>query len=133
MKKIGLFILIMLLSIMINAKVRYDIFAMYSISVKQGKPTSIPKGYFIKIVKDKNILTLGDINKYSLYNKKITHNGFNTFERYDAIDKYDQRCVILFNEDASATDWWDKCAISICYENSDKAVVYLSKKPQTIE
>lgn len=131
MKKIFLTTLFIILTTIIYAqKTRYDIYATCTMNVDSGELTSDVVQNFIKIILENNTLMVGNSNTYNLYNKKTTADGFVIIERYDAIDKYQQRCKILFSTDNSA-DWSTKFTILIAYENKSIAMMYLSNEPKT--
>lgn len=89
------------------------------------------KQNFMTITQKETVLLVGESLSYELYNQKEWAEGFKIYSRYDAIDKYQQRCTILFQTNNSA-DWSTKYMIVITYENREESMVYLSREPEKI-
>lgn len=90
----------------------------------------ISENNLIDIILDGSTLKLGNQKVYSLFNRKVTNDGFIQVIHYDAVDGQNQRCEIKFITDSSA-DWATRNSILIWYkELSSKAKWYQSRDPQ---
>ena len=126
MRRFILFVFLTI-SFIVNAEIQYDIFATCPMKPSTGQPTGQVAQNFMKAILKGSQLSINN-NIYNLSNKTIEHDGFQTFEKYDAVDKYNQRCTIIFLTDDSA-EWYCKYAICIKYIGQDKAMMFLSNEP----
>lgn len=115
----------------LEARTEYSCFFSQDFNVKTGDVTNqVANNSLITIYLDGNKLILGD-KRYSLYNKRMSYDGFVTTTHYDAIDNANQRCKVKFMVDSSA-DWATKNVIMIWYDEiSDTAKMYFSREPVT--
>ncbi len=99
----------------------YDVFAS---ATSQYNYENL-KQDFIKVKMKGNCFYWGDRNAYSVYNKKVTHDGFKATTVYDFVDKYGQRGRLFYCFDESA-DWSTRNLFMISYEGTEQCMMFLS-------
>ncbi|MFR9542216.1 MAG: hypothetical protein SNJ29_13860 [Rikenellaceae bacterium] len=114
-KYILIFALSLISQLSFSQNIEYNIFATCIMNLDTGEYVEDVKQNFMTITKKSNVLKVESSFSYNLYNHKKWADGFKLYDKYDAIDEYQQRCTILFQTN-NAADWSMKHLIIISYE-----------------
>lgn len=83
---------------------------------------------FISVRQVGNVYYWGDLNIFTVYNKREKHSGFHTFNIYDFIDKYNQRGTFIYILNRSGNI--AKHMFCIQYEGIVMGKYYISNDPE---